>query len=271
MIEIGRERSALLGIRTLASIAGNIAGLLVLIWLIRQILPLASYSATILTAAFALMFAHGILDTKTLSAGKLRAVSSILWNTTGTSILVIILIYVLGWIAGLQRDSLPSEFSAQVPNLLIAAIVTGIIAYVLGQAAPRFRGPVARGPAIKVSPDTGLDYGKVKLATKNDSMILPIRAQRGTVGAMVYGDVTATFDTPMGTVTGSIPGPLTTIGIPFRGEKADGDEISRITGETLSQLQDEADVDTTLPRGEIFSSPGGDIFPESFSPSRVRG
>jgi len=94
-------------------------------------------------------------------------------------------------------------------------------------------------------------------------MILPIRASRGTVGAMVYGDMTATFETPMGTVTGSIPGPLTTIGIPFRGEKADKDEVNKLTGKTLSQLQDEAEVDTTLPRGEIFS--------QGFTPTRSKG
>lgn len=261
MIEIGRERTALLGIRTIASVAGNIAAIFVLLWLVRQILPsFTAYSAILLTTAFALVYFHNILDTRTLSAGRIRALSSILWNTTAASIGIMILILVLGWIAGIQRDALPASISNQLPNLLIAAIITGIAAYALGQVSPRRTGPVARGPPIKVDPSSTLDYGKVKLGTKNDSMILPIRASRGTVGAMVYGEITAIFETPMGTVNGSIPGPLTTIGIPFRGEKADRDDVSKITGKSLNQLQDEAEVDTSLPRGEIFT--------QSFTPPR---
>ncbi|HZY46598.1 MAG TPA: hypothetical protein VFE96_02270, partial [Candidatus Bathyarchaeia archaeon] len=65
---------------------------------------------------------------------------------------------------------------------------------------------------------------------------------------------------------GSIPGPLTTIGIPFRGEKADNDEVSKSTGKTLGQLQDETEVDTTLPRGEIF---GQGFTPPRFAEARI--
>lgn len=259
MIEIGRERTLEINLRRLGSVVGNIASLLVLIWLVRGWVLLAQYSAALLTIAFGLVFAHHILETRT-SAGKTRAASSFLWNITVSCIIVLILILVLGWIAGIQRDTLPTILTDQVPNLLIAGIATGLAAYATYQLAPRTGGPVTRGPPIKLSPSSSLDFGKVRLSTRNDAMLLPIRASKGTVGAMVYGDITAEFDTPMGQVTGSIPGPVTTIGIPFRGEKADRDEVSKLTGKTLNQLQEETDVDTTLPRGEIFS--------QGFTPTR---
>ena len=259
MIEIGRERTLEIGLKKLGSVFGNIASLLVLIWLIRGWILLGSYSAAILTIAFGLVYAHHILDTRT-SAGKARGLSSFLWGITTSSIIVLILILFLGWIAGLQRDSIATNITDQIPNLLILAIATGIGSYATNQLAPRANGPVATGPPIKVTPSSTLDFGKVKLSTKNDSMLLPIRATKGTVGAVVYGDINAAFDTPMGKVTGYIPGPVTTIGIPFRGEKADNDEVSKLTGKTLSQLQEDTDVDTTLPRGEIFS--------QGFTPTR---
>jgi hypothetical protein len=259
LIEIGRERTFEIGLKRLGNVSGNIASLLVLVWLIRVWVFLGNYSAAILAIAFALVFAHHILDTRT-SAGKARGLSSLLWGITSSSIIVLILILVLGWIAGLQHDSLTTSITDQIPNLLILAIATGIGAYATNQLAPRTSGPVTKGPPIKVTPSSTLDFGKVKLSTKNDSMLLPIRASKGTVGAVVYGDINAAFDTPMGKVTGYIPGPVTTIGIPFRGEKADGDEVSKLTGKTLSQLQEETDVDTTLPRGEIFN--------QGFTPTR---
>ena len=259
MIEIGRERTLEIGLKRLGSVLGNIASLLVLIWLIRGWVLLGSYSAAILTIAFGLVFAHHILDTR-LSAGKARAVSSLLWGLTVSSVIILSLIVVLGWIAGIQRDSLATSITDQVPNLLILGIATGLAGYATYQLAPRLRGPVARGPPIKVTSSSALDFGKVRLSTKNDSMILPIRASKGTVGALVYGDVQATFDTPMGKIVGSIPGPVTTIGVPFRGERANGDEVSKLTGKPLDQLLDQTDVDTTLPRGEIFS--------QGFTPNR---
>gem|GEM_PF-524994 len=259
MIEIGRERTFEIGLKRVGSVAGSIASILVLIWLVRGWVLLSAYSAALLTIAFGLIYTHHILDTK-LSAGKTRALSSLFWSIAGSSIIVLLSIVVLGWIAGIQRDTFPAGLSDQVPNLLILTIATGIAAYAFYRLAPRSSGPVTSRPAIKVTSSSALDFGKVRLSTKNDSMILPIRAPKGTVGALVYGDVQATFNTPMGKVTGSIPGPVTTIGVPFRGERANGEEVSKLTGKSLDQLLDETDVDTTLPRGEIFT--------QGFTPTR---
>ena len=265
MIEIGRERTFEINLRRIASVAGNTASILVLIWLVRGLVLLSPYSGALLTLVFGLIFAHRILETRT-STGRARAASSFMWNITISCIIVLILILVLGWIAGIQRDVLPASITDQVPSLLTLGIASGVVAYAAYQLAPRIRGPVARGPPIRVSPSSSLNFGKVRLSTKNDSMILPIRASKGTVGAMVYGDVSATFETPMGRVTGSIPGPVTTIGIPFRGERADVEEVSKLTGKTLTELQDETEVDTTLPRGEIFSH---GFTPNSFQETRI--
>ena len=259
MIEIGRERTFEIGLKRIGSAAGSIASLLVLIWLVRGWIYLSAYSAALLTIAFGSIYTHHILDTK-LSAGKTRALSSLFWSIAGSGIIVLLSIVVLGWVAGLQRDTFPTGISDQSPNILILTIATGIAAYASYRLAPRSTGPVTSGPAIKVISSSALGYGKVRLSTKRDSVILPIRASKGTVGALVYGDVQATFDTPMGKVVGSIPGPVTTIGVPFRGEKANGEEVSKLTGKPLSQLLDETDVDTTLPRGEIFS--------QGFTPTR---
>ena len=253
MIEIGNETTFAYGTRRVGSVLGNIATLLLLVWLARGILSLSAYSTNLLFAVFGLIFLKGILNTRT-NMGVRRAASSFLWNIVGNSVFIIVMIWILGWIAGLQSDTLPSRITQQVPNLAIAAVVAGIGGYAAYQLAPRTRGPVAHGPAILVNQSSSLNFGDVTLSPRKDSMILPIRGSRRTLGAVVLGDVTATFETPMGTVTGSIVGPVTTMGIPFRGEKADKEEVSKLTGKTLSELLDETHVDPSLPRGEIFAA-----------------
>ena len=253
MIEIGSEATLAYATRQASSVLGNIGAILLLVWLARGILSLSAYSFDVLLAVFGIIFLKGVLNTRT-NLGVRRAASSFLWNIVGEAIFSIILIWILGWIAGIQSDTLPFRITQQVPNLVMAAVIAGIAGYAAYQLSPRIRGPVARGPAVLVSPSSSLDFGEVKLSTKKDSMILPIRGSRRTLGAMVLGDVTAAFETPMGTVTGSIPGPVTTMGIPFRGERANKDEVSKLTGKNLNQLLNETRVDTSLPRGEIFSA-----------------
>ena len=115
MIEIGRERTVEIGLKRVGSVAGSIASLLVLVWLVRGWVYLAQYSAALLTMAFGLIFTHHILETK-LSAGKTRALSSLFWSIAGSSIIVLLSIVVLGWIAGIQRDTFPASISDWVPT-----------------------------------------------------------------------------------------------------------------------------------------------------------
>jgi hypothetical protein len=256
LIEIGSESPVRWAVKQAASIVGSVTFLLLLVWLLRGILSLSAYSFDFLVIIFGLIFLKGALDTRT-NLGARRAVSSFLWNIVGNAIFIIILIWVLGWIAGIQSDSLPGRITQQVPNLAITAVIAGIVGYIAYQIAPKFGPPRATGPAIQVNQSSTLNFGEVQLSPRKDSAILQIKGNRKTLGAVVLGDVTATFDTPMGKVTGSIPGPVTTLGIPFRGEKAASDEISKLTGKTLAQLLDETRVDASLPRGEIFA-PGFD-------------
>ncbi len=253
LIEIGNERTFQSAARRLSSLLGTVATIIGIVWLARGFLSLSGYSLELLVASLGLFFVKGLFSTRT-NLGARRAVSSFLGNVTGGIIVTLILIVIAGWIAGIQGDTFPARISQQVPNLVIVAIIAGIGAYGFYQIAPRIRGPVPRGPALLVSPSTSLDFGEVKISTKKDSVTLPIRGTRRTIGAVVLGDVATTFETPMGPVTGSIPGPVTTLGIPFRGERADRDSVSKLTGKSLSQLIDETPVDTTIPRGEIFAS-----------------
>jgi hypothetical protein len=251
LIEIGSERTYSSITRRVASTLGSIATLLIIVWIARGILVLSAYSAELLTISFGLVFLGRALRTRT-SQGTLRAASSFLRNIAAGCIVVLVAILILGWVAGIQADTLPRTITQQVPALVIIAIATGLASYATLELSPRVRGPVARGPPIVVSPASGLNFGEVKLATRKDSMALPIRGSGRTLGAMLFGDITAIFETPMGPVTGSIPGPVTTLGIPFRGQKADNDAVTKLTGKSLSELLDETEVDTSLPRGEIF-------------------
>jgi len=251
LIEIGNERTFESGARRAASALGTVATLLILIWLVRGILSLSTYSTELLVVSFGLIFLGRALRTTT-SMGATRAVSSFFWNIAVASIIILVFIWFLGWIAGIQQDVLPVRITQQVPNLVIVAIATGLAAYAARELAPMVKGPLASGPAVMVTPSSSLNFGSVRLSTKKDSIVLPIRRSRRTVGGVVFGDVSATFQTPMGTVTGSIPGPVTSMGIPFRGQKADKEDVSRLTGKSLTQLVEDTLVDISLPRSDDF-------------------
>src|SRR5713226_4331715 len=144
LIEIGSERTFQSGTRQLSSLLGTFGTLLLLVWLARGILSLSGYSADLLIAVFGLYLVKGLLDTRT-NLGPRRAVSSFLGNVVGSIVLILILILVLGWIAGLQGDSLfPARITQSVPNLVIVVVIAGLGAYAFYQISPRIRGPVAR-------------------------------------------------------------------------------------------------------------------------------
>ncbi len=68
---------------------------------------------------------------------------------------------------------------------------------------------------------------------------MPIKTQGETVGGFLLGDLTTSFDTPMGPVTALLQGPVTTVGIPFQGRKLGGNEVVRMTGKSTRQLVEE--------------------------------
>jgi hypothetical protein len=71
---------------------------------------------------------------------------------------------------------------------------------------------------------------------KRDTVGMPIKSEGQPVGCILLGDISTSFDTPMGPVSAMIPGPVTTVGIPFKGRKLGGDEVVRMTGKPSKQL-----------------------------------
>lgn len=248
MIEIGRERTLTQGVRRASSVFYTVGTVLVLVWLVRGPLAVTQYSETILVAAIGLGFPARALRTST-SRGVIRAVSSFLGNMAIACIMSIIVILFLGWVAQLQADAFPAMISSWVPDLAIATIFLGFASGVAHEASHGAKGLKARGPALLLKQSSVTDMGKTKLSVKSDSIGLRVRRSRRTVGCMVVGDISAVFDTPMGTVNATIPGPVTTFGVPFRGEKASGGQVEELTGKKLSELIEDNPVETSVKEG----------------------
>src|SRR6266705_3759963 len=215
-------------------IAGTFSGLsaiLALVWLIRGPLGIQSSSTTLLLTAFGLFFAGRVLRTET-NSGVVRALVSLLWNITAGFVGIILSIWILGWIASLQSSVFPTMISTWVPDLGIGAIATGLGAYAVQKSGPARRAVTpflvaeGRGPIMKGT----------NLTVKQDTVGMPIRREGRTIGCVLLGEVSSFFKTPMGMVSASLPGPVTTVGIPFQGRKVTNDEVVKMTGKSANQL-----------------------------------
>ncbi len=274
MIEIGRGRRSSLVTHRLASTFGSMAAILLVIWLARGLLSLSQYSAQILELSFGLVFLGLLLGTRT-RLGPLRAVASFLARIAGSCVIVIVLIWFFEWV-----DAVPAVVSGQVTNLVIAAIAFGLLAFAFEALAPAKRGVYPTGQAMMVPAGSEVATGKTTVTVKTDSIALPIARRGRTVGAILYGDIRASFDTPMGPVTVPFAGPMTTFGMPFKGQKADKDDVKRLAGDNLDQLIEKARVEQAVTRGDghratidlPFIHIDEDWFGESveFGPLRVR-
>jgi len=87
--------------------------------------------------------------------------------------------------------------------------------------------------------------GGTRLAVKRDAVGMPIKGEGRTVGCVLVGDVSASFETPMGTVSAPLVGPVVTTGIPFQGRKVGKDETVRLTGKTPKELIEQFRADST--------------------------
>lgn len=244
MIEIGSERTFGYAARRVGSAFGTAAVLLLLIWLVRGLLSISSYSSTILLVAFGFIFLGRALHTRT-SAGVGRAVASFLGNLTLACVTTLISIWFLAWVAQIQTDVFPTAIYSQVPNLVITGIALGLASIVFTTVSPRQRGLRTTGPALLIHNTSTVSLDPAKLWSKADTVALPIKRSRRTIGAVIVGDVNATFQTPMGVVAATIPGPVTTIGVPFRGEKVRNEDVSRTTGKSLNDLVESTPVNTS--------------------------
>ncbi|QQG48757.1 MAG: hypothetical protein HY247_00060 [archaeon] len=246
MIEIGKERTLAHGARRTANAFYAIGAVLVLVWLLRGYLAVSQYSETLLAASFGAGFFASAFRTNT-SRGAARAVSTLLGNMGFQCILIIILIWFFGWIAILQGDNAyPAVFGMEIPNLAIAAIFLWLVSIIVGQGSSRTRELQATGPALLLKSTSSTTMGEIKLTVKADSIGLPVRKSKRTVGCVVSGDLNAVFETPMGSVTATIAGPVTSFGVPFRGMKATGEQVEKLTGKKLRDLIKETEVENSI-------------------------
>src|SRR6266516_786642 len=122
-----------------------------------------------------------------------------------------------------------------VPDLVIGATATSLVAYAVQKSglARRTMTPFllngGRGPTMKGT----------KLTVKQDTVGMPIRREGRTIGCVLLGEVSTSFKTPMGIVSASLPGPVTTVGIPFQGRTVTNDEALKMTGKEPDQLIEE--------------------------------
>ncbi len=240
-IAIGRESRLAWATSRLSEALGGMAAILLLVWLVRGLLGIGAYSQNILLVSFGLIFLGRVFDTRT-SSGAGRAVSSFLRNMAVASIVVIILIWFLGWVASLQADVLPAMISSRVPDLVIAAIATGLGAYAASKLSPERRTRASR-PIFVVPEGKGAAAGDAHFVMKHDTVGMTIRRSGRMVGALMLGDLAASLETPMGPLTASLHGPVTTMGIPFEGRGISKEEVLRRTGKTRKQLLTETNID----------------------------
>src|SRR6267378_4803475 len=222
-------------IRRIAGTFNGLSALLALVWLIRGPLGIQSSSTTLLLTALGLFFFGRVFRTET-NAGAGKAVSSFLWNLTAAFVGIILSIWILGWVASLQSDIYPTVISSQVPYLAVAAITAALGAYAVQKlgltrkwTATPFIVAEGKGPTMEGT----------KLTVKQDTVGMPIRREGRTIGCLLLGEVSTSFKTPMGMVSASLPGPVTTVGIPFQGRSVNGDEAFKMTGRGSEQLVEE--------------------------------
>ncbi len=236
MIEIGRDSRLSLATRRTAATIGSMAAILGLIWLIRGPLGIQQYSVSLLLAGFSLFFLGRVLRTET-NSGAGRAIASFLWNLVAAFVGITLAIWVLGWVASLQSDIFPTVISRWVPDLVIAAIMAG-----LGAFAVQRLGLTRRWSATPfiVAEGKGPTMEGTKLTVRQDTVGMPIRREGRTIGCVLLGEVSTSFKTPMGMVSASLPGPVTTVGIPFQGKTVSSDEVVKMTGKSANKLFEES-------------------------------
>ncbi len=232
MIEIGRDSILSLATRRIAGTLLGLSMLLGLIWLVRGPLGLQQYSLSILVSAFALFFIGWIFRTET-NSGLGRALVSLLWNLLAAFVGILLTIWIFDWVASLQSDVFPNAISRWVPDLVVGAIASGLAAYALQKLGLARRW---RSTPFIVPEGKGPTFEGTRLTVNQDTVGMPISREGRTIGCVLLGGVSTSFKTPMGIVSASLPGPVTTVGIPFQGRKVTNNEAVKLTGKSVNQL-----------------------------------
>ncbi len=237
MIRIGEQSRVSWATKRAAEAFGGMAAILLFVWLFRSILGIESYSSDIVIASLCLIFLGLAFNTRT-NSGAARALSSFLGSITVASIISILLIWFLEWIAGVKYFS--SRIAGFVPDLAILAIATGLGAFAAHRFSPRKgRTSVTMQPFV-VHAGEGPSVGAARITAKRDVVGVPVKESGKVVGCVLLGDVQALFNTPMGPVAASLAGPVATAWVPFEGKKLNRNEVQSITGKSADQLLEEA-------------------------------
>lgn len=234
MIEIGHDSRVSQAFRRIASALGGLSMLLGIIWLIRQPVGLEQYSLDLLLVGFGMFLLGRLFRTET-NSGLGRTLVTLLWNLAGVFVGLTLTTLIFGWIASLQSDTFPATISRWAPDLVIGAIGTGFSAFALQRSG---LGKRSLTPFL-VTEGRGPTMQGTKLVVKQDTVGMPIRREGRTIGCVLLGEVSTSFKTPMGMVSASLPGPVTTVGIPFQGRQVNRDEAFKMTGKGPEQLIDE--------------------------------
>src|SRR3989441_5527713 len=221
-----------LATRRIATTLGGISAILALVWLIRGPLGLQQYSASMLLAGIGFFFLGRVFRTET-NSGAGRAAASLLWTLPTSFVGIILSIWILGWVASLQSDFSPTAISSRVPILAVGAITAGLGAFAVQRlgltrrwTATPFVVLEGKGPTMEGN----------NLTVKQDTVGMPIRRERRTIGCVLLGEVSGSFKTPMGMVSASLPPPVTTVGVPFQGRTISSEDVVKMTGKSPSQL-----------------------------------
>ena len=235
MIRVGQEPRLTWGAKRAAAASGGMAAILVIGWILRGTLGIERYVPDMLVATFTLIFLAFIFNART-NSGAARALSSLLGNLTGASVVVILLIWFMQWI---ELAGVPPSLADLVPDLAVLALVSGLGAFAAHQFRPRGETLVST-PLFSVRAGQGPVLGQVKVAAKRDAVGAVVRKSGRTIGCVILGDLSASFATPMGTVNASLAGPVTAAWVPFEGEKLSNSEAQKMAGKTTAQLLQDA-------------------------------
>ena len=247
MIRIGQQSRVSWAAKRASEAFGGMAAILLFVWLFRSILDIERYSSDIVVASLCLIFLGLVFNTRT-NSGVARAVSSFMGNLTVASVIGILLIWFLEWIAGVNRFS--SSIAGFVPDLAILAIAAGLLAFAAHRFSPRAGRTVVSGPLFVARSGEGPSVGVARIVTKRDVVGVPVKEAGMVVGCVLLGDVQASFNTPMGPVKATLTGPVATAWVPFEGSRLDEKEAQSMTGKTKNQLVVEARQAAT--QAEIF-------------------
>jgi hypothetical protein len=226
--------------RRLASFFDLAFVVLLLAWLARRLMGIGAYSEPVLLLAFASLFLGRVLRTR-VGMGVVRAFSSLSWNLAVFCVVSIITLWLLGWAASLQGESLPPFLENQVPSLALAAIALGLGSIALRQIAPRDARPrVERSPRVLMG-NVRIPLGRVILTTKTENVLFPVTRFGRNVGSIGFGEIQAQLETPLGPMSMKIRGPYILYGISLKGQPAAEQDVQRITGRATESLRDEAE------------------------------